>query len=270
MKAGVIGHPIAHSKSPIIHNHWMGEHNVQGSYETIDIAPENLAEGVQKLIDEGYDGFNVTIPHKQNIMKLCDRVNDVAQTIGAVNTVRIKDGKLFGSNTDAFGFIQNIKHTHPDFDFKNKTAVVLGAGGASRAVLYGLIDEGVKRIILTNRTIEVAQNLANEMQGNIEVIPWENRSEVLANIDILVNTTALGMNGKPALELDLNALNTGALISDIVYVPLMTNLLTAAQKRGNPIVSGIGMLLHQARPAFAEWTNILPDISLALEVKILK
>ena len=270
MKAGVIGHPIAHSKSPIIHQYWMDEYNLHGSYEAIDIAPDDLAVGVQKLIDAGFDGFNITIPHKQNIITLCDEVDEIARSIGAVNTVRIKGGKLFGTNTDGFGFIQNIKQAHNNFDFQNKTACVLGAGGASRAVIYGLIQEGVSRIILINRTTDTAQGLAKDFGDIIDVVPWDERSEALINADILVNTTSLGMVGKPALDIDLSELNAQSLVCDIVYAPLMTELLKDAKARGNKTVTGIGMLLHQARPAFALWTGTTPEVTKKLESLVLK
>jgi len=270
MKAGVTGHPIAHSKSPIIHQYWMKAHNIKGSYKAIDIAPENLKDGIKHLISENYDGFNITIPHKQNIMGLCDEIDETAQLIGAVNTVRIYNGKLFGTNTDAFGFIQNIKTSQSSFDFKNKKILVLGAGGAARAILYGLLQEGVAEIILTNRTIETAKELAKNFQGNITVTPWEKRADLLGDIDLLVNTTSLGMQGKPPLDIDLGKLNPNALVNDIVYAPLMTDLLNHAQMRGNPIITGIGMLLHQARPAFAAWTGIMPDVTAELEAMVLK
>ena len=270
MKAGVIGHPIGHSKSPLIHQYWLDQYHIEGSYEAIHIAPEDLKEGVQKLINEGFDGFNITIPHKQNIMTLCDEVDVTAQAIGAVNTVLIKDKKLYGTNTDAFGFIQNIKQTQFDFDLKNKTAFVLGAGGASRAVIYGLLQEGIQKIIIANRTKEKAKILANDLGDNVEILEWKARHDVLSNIDLLVNTTVLGMTEKTALELSLEDLKPETLVCDIVYTPLITELLKSAKERGNPIVTGIGMLLHQARPAFECWTGIMPNVTAKLETLVLK
>ncbi len=261
MKAGVIGHPIAHSKSPIIHQYWMRQYGVEGSYELFDILPEDLSVRVGDFIDKGFDGFNVTIPHKQAMMTLCDELDEATQKIGAVNTVVIQDKKLLGRNTDSFGFIQNIKSSNQGFDFHEKKIMVLGAGGAARAIIYGLINRGVKSIKLSNRTIEKAQELQKIAPDMIEVIPWDEREGALENVDLLVNSTALGMDGKPALEMDLQSLPQGALVNDIVYAPLMTDLLKQALARGNPIVTGIGMLLHQARPAFESWTGILPEIS---------
>lgn len=269
LKAGVIGYPIHHSKSPIIHGHWIEEYDLTGTYETIEIAPENLKEDIQKLVDQGFHGFNATIPHKENIMALCDEVDETAKAIGAVNTILIKDRKLFGSNTDVFGFIQNIKQEVPHFDFKNKRAVVLGAGGAARAIVYAFKQEDVSEIIITNRTREKAESLIELAPDQVRVIDWESREDALKGADLLVNTTPLGMEGQLALELDLTQLPTHALVSDIVYTPLMTDLLSDAKAQGNDIVTGIGMLLHQARPAFEKWTGILPDVDDVLIKKVL-
>lgn len=270
IKAGVIGHPIHHSKSPIIHNHWIAEHGLSGEYKAIDIAPENLKDGVQALIEEGYAGFNVTIPHKQEIFKLCAAVDDTAKAIGAVNTVVVKDGKLYGTNTDAFGFIENVKREAFGVDFAHRPCVVLGAGGAARAIIYGLIEAGAQKIILTNRTAQKAQEVAALNTEIVEVVPWESRSAVLEGAGFLVNTTALGMVGKEALEIDLSRLPADAAVSDIVYAPLKTDLLMQAQQGGRQIVTGIGMLLHQARPAFEKWFGVLPDVGAALEEKVLQ
>lgn len=270
MKACVIGHPIAHSKSPIIHSYWLEKNNIVGSYEAVEIHPDTLKDGITQLIENDYAGFNVTVPHKENILSLCDEVDEVAKKIGAVNTVVIKDKKLLGTNTDAFGFIQNIKQAQPDFVFKDKTVFILGAGGATRAVIYGLINEGVSKIILTNRTQERAEELRVMAPDKIEVVPWADKFKALKNIDLLVNTTSLGMAGKPTLEMDLSGLPKEALVTDIVYAPLMTDLLSNAQARGNKIVTGIGMLLHQARPAFEKWTGFMPDVTKELEEIVLK
>ncbi len=268
MKAAVIGYPIHHSKSPLIHRHWLEQHNIKGSYEAIEIKPDGLTAGVHDLITQGYDGFNVTIPHKENIMQLCYDIDTHAQKIGAVNTVAIKDRKLFGKNTDAFGFIQNIKSKN-EFNFKDSKALVLGAGGSSRAILYGLIGEGVDEIYLTNRTKSKAVELQKINAEKIKIIDWEEKENFLEGINLLVNTTSLGMIGCQNLEINLDGLNINATVTDIVYAPLMTPLLMQAQKRGNNIVTGIGMLLHQARPAFEAWTGVLPDVTTALEQKVL-
>ena len=278
IKAGVIGHPLKHSKSPIIHNHWIKQHHLNGEYTAIDIAPGALENGIQDLIDQGFAGFNVTLPHKQTIMNLCETIDDTAKIIGAVNTVSIKGGKLHGQNTDAFGFIQNIAQQQPNFDFTNGAALVLGAGGAARAVIYGLIDAGATAITITNRTAEKAKEIANDLSDfaalkscNINVLDWglRDQKEHVQNLHLLVNTTSLGMDGKPALDYNIAHLPDDALVNDIVYAPLYTDLLTDAERRGLKTVTGIGMLLHQARPAFNAWFGVMPDVDDLLQQKLL-
>ncbi len=273
IKAGVIGHPISHSKSPLIHNYWIEAYGLKGAYEAIDSAPDQLEEDIKRLIDEGYKGFNATVPHKESVIKLCDEVSHNAQVIGAVNTVVIKDGKLHGLNTDGFGFLHNIWDVDPNFNFEDKCAVVLGAGGATRAIVSALIGERIGKIILLNRTRPRAETIREEMgfmSDLIVVEDWEQRAQFLERADLLVNTTSLGMQGQPALDLDLSALPTHTLVNDIVYAPLQTDLLQAAKMRGNMVVTGIGMLIHQARPAFKEWFGFLPDVTPALKELVLK
>lgn len=272
IKAAVIGHPIKHSKSPIIHNYWIEKSGANGSYEAIDIAPDNLKDGVQKLIDDSYAGFNVTIPHKESILELCDEVDGNVELCGAVNTVVIKDGKLIGHNTDSFGFLTNIKEANPDFNFEDSPCVVIGAGGAARAVVSGLIGHRVPEVILVNRTPERAEKIAEEIGLNtdlVEVADWDERHDVLQWAGLLVNASSLGMEGQPPLDLNLDALSTEAVVNDIVYSPLETDLLKAAKARGNPTVTGIGMLLHQARPAFYEWFGVMPNVDEELERLVL-
>lgn len=269
MKLAVIGHPINHSKSPIIHGRWLEQAQIDGRYEAIDIAPENLESDIKALIDKGYSGFNVTLPYKENILKLCSAIDETAQKIGAVNTVVINNGQLSGYNTDAFGFIQNIKDNNSAFEFKGKAVLVLGAGGAARAVLQGLMESGVARIILTNRTIEKAQNLIMMHPDIIEVIAWDDYSAILGQVDLLVNTTSLGMTGKPELDIDLSDLKKSALVTDIVYTPLMTPLLQQAQEKGFDIVTGVGMLLYQAQKSFEIWTGSLPRVDGAIIDEVL-
>lgn len=203
-------------------------------------------------------------------MNLCEEVDKTAQKIGAVNTIIVKDKKLYGYNTDAFGFVENIKSTVPEFIFKDKIVVFLGAGGAARAALYGLLEQNVQKIKISNRTQDKAEALKKMAPDIIEVIAWEDREKSLEGADLLVNTTSLGMEGGAGLDLDLRALPVSAVVSDIVYAPLMTALLKQSQDRGNIIVTGIGMLLHQARGAFKIWTDILPEITTELEQKILR
>lgn len=265
-RAAVIGHPIGHSKSPLIHNYWINKNSLDANFEAIDIAPENLESEIKRLASEEYAGFSVTIPHKEKILTLCDEVDATAKAIGAVNAVIIKDGKLHGTNTDAFGFIENIRATRPGFDFASGPAVVLGAGGAARAVIYALLKEGVPEIRLINRTKTKAEALAT---GPVKVQDWEQRSSALAEANLLVNTTSMGMKGQPKLEIDLSALSRNTLVNDIVYAPLMTDLLRDAEDRGNPIVTGIGMLLHQAAPACEAWFGIKPEVDKELEKLVL-
>lgn len=268
IKCGVIGHPIAHSKSPLIHNHWIKKYNLSGEYRAIDIGPDNLKHSVQRLIDEEYTGFNVTVPHKQVIFDLCSEVDQTAEHIGAVNTVIVRDGKLFGTNTDAYGFIENLKQNARGVDFGGKI-FVLGAGGAARAVVYGLIEAGAQNIVITNRTVEKSWELCTINPDIVKYVEWDVRNAELEGSALLVNTTSLGMKGKPPLEIDLSALPVSAVVNDIVYAPLMTDLLVQAQNRGNKVVTGIGMLLHQARPAFEKWFGVLPGVDSELEKKVL-
>lgn len=206
VKTGLIGHPVNHSKSPLIHSYWMERHGIDGSYAVVDIAAEHLKDGVQKLVDDGYAGFNVTVPHKQAIFDLCDQVDDAAKIIGAVNTVSIENGRLCGRNTDAYGFMQNIKETIGAPNFERGPCVVLGAGGAARAVVYALAMEGAGEIIIANRTFERAKELCNIDDAIMRPVEWERRNDVLLAASFLVNTTSSGMNGKDALDIDLSLL----------------------------------------------------------------
>ncbi|PZP57348.1 MAG: shikimate dehydrogenase [Micavibrio aeruginosavorus] len=268
-RAGVIGHPISHSKSPLIHAHWLTENKIEGEYRAYDIAPENLRDEVLRLRDTGLSGINVTLPHKQAIMDICTTINDEAQKIGAVNTVVFyPSGEIEGRNTDAYGFITNAKETYPDFQFGNSSALVLGAGGAARSVLYALKREGVSDIRISNRTIENAEELAEEFGAT--VYDWDEKEKALKGAGLVVNTTSLGMSGKPHLRLDLSDLSPEALVYDIVYAPLITELLGGAQNKGCRIVTGIGMLLHQARPAFQAFYGTLPEVTDALRGKVLR
>ena len=209
------------------------------------------------------------MPHKEAALEFCDEVDPLAQRIGAVNTIVFKDGRSYGSNTDAFGFIENLRQNASDIDFTSAKAVVLGAGGAARGVIVALQDAGVSQIVLVNRTKSRADTLAADLKKSapnsmVEVVDWEQRSNILPGVDLLVNTTSLGMSGQPALELDLSKLPDQAVVTDIVYAPLITPLLAMAQERGNKIVDGLGMLLHQARPGFEAWFEQKPEVTDAL------
>ncbi|PCJ99039.1 MAG: shikimate dehydrogenase [Zetaproteobacteria bacterium] len=269
IKTAVIGHPIGHSKSPFIHNYWIEKYGLSGSYEAIDVPVDNLKQCAADIIKNGFSGFNVTLPHKISIMSLCDQIDDQGMAIGAVNTVTIKDGKLYGTNTDAYGFIQNVKRSAPDFDFTNGRAVILGAGGAANAIIYALLQENVPEIFIANRTKEKAEKLAALNPDKINAIDWALRHDVLDNANLIINTTSLGMAGNPPLDINLRAAPAHALVTDIVYAPLMTDLLTRAKASKLRIVTGIGMLLHQARPGFELWNGVLPEVSEELEQLVL-
>lgn len=261
LKAGVIGDPIAHSMSPKIHQFFLEKNNINGSYKAIKIAKEDLQKEVKKLVDEGFKGFNVTLPHKEEIFKLCDHASKTALLTKAVNTVIITDdGKIFGHNSDAQGFLKNLEEEVPDFDLKNKAAFVIGAGGAARAVIYSLIKAGMKEIYISNRSEEKAEKLIADFADFLDQEKCQAKflnkidfEKNLSNCDLLVNTTCLGMKGKDELEINIEAINKKAVIYDIVYNPLMTNLLQKANNNGNKIVTGIGMLVYQALVGFEAW-----------------
>lgn len=284
LKLGVIGHPISHSKSPLIHNYWLDQYGISGTYTAIDIVPDDLQARLKQLQDSGYNGLNVTVPHKEQVIELCDDLADNAKIIGAVNTLVLKEnGKISGHNTDAHGFIRNISVNAPNFDFGASNAFIIGAGGAARAAIYGLIVAGCMNITITNRTREKAELLAHEFQAwadntppganhghvQINVADWDDKSDATRETGLLVNTTSLGMAGQPPLEIDLSRLNKTAYVHDIVYAPLMTPLLTTAHQRGNPVITGIGMLLHQAAKSFEIWSGQIPEVSSALQDMVL-
>ena len=260
--AGVMGWPVAHSRSPLIHNYWLQKYGLTGSYVQLAVQPGQLATALSGLAALGFKGCNVTIPHKVEALKLIHLVDANARRVGAVNTVVVQpDGSLKGMNTDGFGYIQSLLDAQPDWRANSGPVVVLGAGGAARAVVLALADEGAKEIRLVNRTLYKAEAMAAEFGSSVKAIPWELRDAALSGAALLVNTTSQGMHGHQPLDLDLSALPTHALVSDIIYVPLETPLLQAAKARGNPTVGGLGMLLNQARPAFEAWFGILPDVT---------
>ena len=260
--AGVIGWPIAQSRSPVLHGHWLSQYGVKGSYLPLPVQPERLADAIEGLRALGFSGCNVTIPHKLEVLKLMDAVDPVAKRIGAVNTVVVRDdGTLCGFNTDAYGFLASLRDMRPEWKASTGPIVVLGAGGASRAVVVGLLDDGASEIRLLNRTTARAQELAQIDPSRIRVIEWDTRNDALDGAALLVNTTSQGMIGYPPLDIALDALPTNAMVCDIVYNPLETPLLAAARKRGNTAVDGLGMLLHQAVPAFEAFFGVRPHVS---------
>lgn len=271
--AGIMGWPVAHSRSPALHGFWLHEYGIDGAYVPLAVAPERLEQALRALPALGFRGCNLTIPHKQAALKVMDRVDPIAQRIGAMNTVIVApDGSLEGSNTDVFGFRENLREQASGWCAASGPAVVLGAGGAARAVVAALSAAGVAKIRLVNRTRDRAAVLAEDLavpETRITVHPWEQRSEVLAGAGILVNTTSLGMEHEPTLNIDIVPLPQTAIVVDIVYVPLETRLLAAARRRGNPVVEGLGMLLHQGRPGFAAWFGAEPKVTPALRQAML-
>ncbi|MEQ8284254.1 shikimate dehydrogenase [Thalassospira sp.] len=261
--AGVMGWPVSHSKSPRLHGYWLAKYGIDGCYMPLPVEPENFQAALISLRNLGFSGVNVTIPQKEMAMPECDELSDRARRIGAVNTVTFaKDGRMLGDNTDGFGFMENLRQEAPNAAFCSGPAVVLGAGGASRAVLIALLDEGSPQIRIANRTRKRAEDLAKEINDpRIKVVDWPLAPETLCDVSLVVNTTSLGMVGQPKLEIDLDGLPTSALVTDIVYAPLMTDLLVQAKVRGNPVVDGLGMLLHQARPGFHRWFGIDPEVT---------
>jgi shikimate dehydrogenase len=267
--AGVMGWPIAHSRSPNIHNHWLGLHRLPGAYLPLAVEPNRLAAALSGLVALGFRGCNITIPHKVDAMRWVHSVDGNAQRVGAINAVVVQaDGSLHGYNHDGYGYIQSLLEAKPDWRADAGPVTVLGAGGAARAVVLALADRGAKEIRLVNRSIDKAQALAQEFGAPVRALAWDQRHAALADAALLVNTTSQGMHGTEALDLDLHQLPLHALVSDVIYVPLETPLLAAARRRGNPTVNGLGMLLHQARPAFQSWFGVMPEVTAELRALV--
>ncbi|HEV2264237.1 MAG TPA: shikimate dehydrogenase [Stellaceae bacterium] len=269
MKACVMGWPIAHSLSPALHGYWLKAHGIAGEYTRLAVQPEALPAALARLKTDDWRGCNLTIPHKEAALAQLDRIDAAAHRIGAVNTIAVEHGKLAGFNTDGFGFLENLRTAVPDFDVKAGPAVVLGAGGAARAIVDALGAAGAPEIRLANRSLDRARTLARSFGGAIEPVPWERRAAALDGAALVVNATSLGMDKNPPLELDLARLPTTAVVNDIVYAPLETALLKAAKARGNRIVDGLGMLLHQGRPGFHLWFGVMPAVTPALRQAVL-
>ncbi len=260
--AGVMGWPVAHSRSPHIHNYWIKKYGLQGAYVQLAVEPGRLGVALPGLAALGFRGCNITIPHKVDAMQLVHEIDANARRVGAVNTLVVQpDMSLKGMNTDGFGYIQSLLDEKPDWRADAGPITVLGAGGAARAVVLALADRGAREIRLLNRTFDKAEALANEFGAPVRALPWEERHAALADVALLVNTTSQGMHGQPDLDLKLDALPRHALVSDIIYVPLETPLLAAARQRGNTTVNGLGMLLNQARPAFQAWFGVMPEVT---------
>jgi shikimate dehydrogenase len=267
--AGIMGWPVAHSRSPALHAYWLARHAIAGAYLPLPVMPECFADALRGLVALGFAGCNVTIPHKETTARLVERLDPAAARMGAVNLVVVEqDGSLTGRNTDGYGFLQNLLDAKPDWRAGAGPAVVLGAGGGARAAVASLIDCGAAEIRVANRSRSRAEALAQALGGPVTVLDWQGRHVALVGAELLVNTTSLGMTGQPELDIRLDHLPPEALVCDIVYTPLQTKLLCAARARGNVSVDGLGMLLHQARPAFEAWWGILPDITPDLRASV--
>jgi shikimate dehydrogenase len=267
--AAVMGWPISQSRSPALHNFWFSQHGLSGSYVPLAVPPKRLEAALRALPVLNFAGCNLTIPLKQDAMKIVDEVDVTAKKIGAMSCVVVRpDGSLAGSNNDWYGFTHNILEFVPDWRADAGPVAVMGAGGGARAVVYGLMERGAREIRLCNRTLARAQTLAREFGGPIEVIPWEQRHGAIEGVAMLVNATSQGMIGQAALDLRLDKLPAAALVNDIIYIPRETPLIVAARTRGNRTVTGLGMLLHQGVPAWQAWFGIAPKVTAELRARI--
>ncbi len=268
--AGVIGHPVGHSRSPKLHGHWLETYGLEGHYVPMDVAPADLETVLRTLPKAGFVGTNVTVPHKEAALRIADHVSDRATVIGAANTLVFReDGSIHADNTDGYGFMENLRAGAPDWNAKDGPAVVFGAGGAARAVLQALADAGVPEILLTNRTRARADHLKEEFGQRITVVDWVQAGNMIENAELVVNTTSLGMQGQPELRVPLDGLQPGAVVTDLVYAPLKTNLLKTAEEAGCTVVDGLGMLLHQAVPGFERWFGLRPEVNDELRAAVL-
>ena len=260
--AGVMGWPVAHTRSPAIHNHWIAQYGLKGAYVQLPVQPQNLEAAICGLPALGFAGCNITVPHKVNAMQLMDTLHPAARRVAAINTVVVQaDGSLLGMNNDGYGYIQSLRDAQPDWRGDAGPALVMGAGGAARAIVVALLDEGVPEVRLCNRTQEKAQALKDAFGDRVTVVPWADRNSAMAGVRLLVNTTTQGMHGQPALDVALDDLPAEALVSDAIYIPLETPLLAAARQRGHQTVNGLGMPLNQARPAFQAWFGVQPELT---------
>jgi len=268
-RACVIGWPVEHSRSPLIHRYWLKLYKIDGAYEKEAVRPEDLARFLGSLKDRGYAGANVTLPHKEAALRLAIIADEAARAIGAANTLWLDDAfRLNASNSDAYGFVANLDAGAPHWNDGRKPVMVLGAGGAARAIVHGLLAEGATRVVLANRTRGRAEALAGAFGPAVTVVDWTKRDRALSDCSLLVNATSLGMTGKEPLNIDLTFLPPDAVVTDIVYSPLETPLLAAARARGNRTVDGLGMLLHQAVPGFERWFGVRPEVTPKLRAHV--
>jgi shikimate dehydrogenase len=260
-KACVIGWPVGHSRSPLIHGYWLERYAIAGAYEKLEIPPSGLENFLRGLPDSAYLGCNVTLPHKEGAFRTVKVTDDTTRKLGVVNTVYLHEGEVFGISTDGLGFVQSLLTNAPGFTPHGKHFTILGAGGAARAIVGTLIDFGAETVVVLNRTPEKAETLRLQFGVKVRNLDWRIRSEVLDGTDVLVNTTSLGMKGQPPLEIDLGRLRRDALVADIVYIPLETALLKQARDQGNRVIRGLNMLLYQAVPGFELWFGRKPEVT---------
>ncbi len=269
--AAVMGWPVDHSKSPQLHGHWLAKYQIDGAYLPLPVKPNDLSDALRALPKLGFAGVNLTIPHKEAAIAFIDDIDEGAKRIGAVNTVVVNaDGRLTGSSSDGFGFIEHLRQSLPDWAPASGPAVLLGAGGAARAIAVALHDTGVPELRIVNRNVDRGRALANHLTGPATSYSWHDADTALRDSALLVNTTSLGMVGQPPLELSLQSLPGHAVVYDIVYTPLQTDLLARAAARGHAVVDGLGMLLHQARPGFAAWFGVDPAVTPELRTAVLE
>jgi shikimate dehydrogenase len=260
-KACVIGWPIKHSRSPLIHNYWLKQLNIDGLYERVAVEPKNLHDFIRNLEENGYSGCNVTLPHKEAVISAVDEFDTIVAQTGSLNTVYIKNHNIYGTSTDGDGFLNNVIAHCPDFQIENKTIFMLGAGGSAKAICQKLISANVKTIYILNRTIERALELQTQFGKKIEIVLTQNLEDRLKATDLLVNTTSQGMAGQPPLDLNIENLPDHAVVADIVYVPLKTKLIERAEAQKLKTVPGLGMLLHQAVEGFEKWFGLRPAVT---------
>ena len=263
-RACVIGYPVAHSRSPLIHGYWLREYGIDGEYTRREVHPDEIDGFLQNFAGQGLAGCNVTLPHKEAAARNAKHASAVVRALGVANTLWLSNGELHADNTDVAGFLSHLDDTVPGWDGRTQHALVFGAGGAARSIVYGLKQRGVAKLTLVNRTRERAAALAAELKLDLDVADYDHANALLATTDLLVNTTSLGMKGQPPLAVDLKTLKPGAAVSDIVYVPLETDLLRQARERGHATIDGLGMLLHQAVPGFERWFGVRPKVTAAL------